>query len=280
LNDLSSADVQTVLENNDLDHLIQVAAGVEKPTIDSYLDQIMNKDGSQTHDPTTDSQEAQVDGGGGGTDWTSGEKNQIRDALGIDGTKTAAASGDIQSIETKIDGVKTKTDNLPVNTATELDNIDSALVTVQADLDSPAQYKATGFSTHTPAQVWSETGRELSTPNNYKADVSGLATTAALSTHDGKLDTVDTVVDGIKTKTDNLPANTSTILNRILGITDENCYIDLYSITSGKMSSCRKRIYDSKANAEAHGATGLLATYTVTVTWSGDNIQSYMMVLD
>jgi len=33
-----------------------------------------------------------------------------------------------------------------------------------------------------------------------------VATATSLSTHDGKLDTVDTVVDGIKSKTDNLPS--------------------------------------------------------------------------
>jgi hypothetical protein len=39
-----------------------------------------------------------------------------------------------------------------------------------------ADYKATGFSTHSAADVWTTGSRELSTPNNYKADVSGLST--------------------------------------------------------------------------------------------------------
>ena len=41
----------------DLDHLIEVTTGVEKPTDGSYLDQVMNKDAGQTFDPTTDSLE-------------------------------------------------------------------------------------------------------------------------------------------------------------------------------------------------------------------------------
>lgn len=39
---------------------------------------------------------------GGVADWTSGEKEQIRDALGVDGTKTAATGGDIQDISSRI----------------------------------------------------------------------------------------------------------------------------------------------------------------------------------
>lgn len=58
LNNLSGSDVQTVLENNDLDHLIQVTAGAEEPTDGSYLDQIMHANGGQTFDATTDSLEA------------------------------------------------------------------------------------------------------------------------------------------------------------------------------------------------------------------------------
>jgi len=62
LNDLDAAgvnaEVDTALSDIDLDHLIQVAAGAENPTVDSYLDQILNKNGSQTFDPSTDSLEA------------------------------------------------------------------------------------------------------------------------------------------------------------------------------------------------------------------------------
>ncbi len=93
------------------------------------------------------------------TDWTTAEKNQIRDALGITGTKVAAVGGDLQDI-----------------------------VTV------------------------------LASPNNFKADVSGLATEVNattnrntiqtdIQTNETKIDTIDTVVDAIKVKTDNLPSD-------------------------------------------------------------------------
>ncbi|MHA2067605.1 MAG: hypothetical protein ACXABY_24845, partial [Candidatus Thorarchaeota archaeon] len=56
-----NTEVDTALADIDLDHLIQVAAGAENPTVDSYLDWILNKDGSQTFAPATDSLEAQLD---------------------------------------------------------------------------------------------------------------------------------------------------------------------------------------------------------------------------
>ncbi len=62
LNDISASEVlakiQTAIENNDLDHFIKVAAGVNKATIGSFLDQIMNKDATQTFDKTTGSLQA------------------------------------------------------------------------------------------------------------------------------------------------------------------------------------------------------------------------------
>ena len=133
LENLSSSDVQTVIENNDLDHLIQIAAGVETPTVDSYLDQIMNKAGTQDFDPTTDSLEAIRDRGDAEWDTATG-----------------------------------------FSVPNEYDTVIAAL---QTDLDNPNQYKATGFSTHTAADVWTAGSRALSVPNDYKA--TGFSTHAA-----------------------------------------------------------------------------------------------------
>lgn len=58
-----NTEVDTALSDVDLDHLIQVTAGVEEPTDGSYLDQIMHKDVGQTFDDTTDSLEALRDRG-------------------------------------------------------------------------------------------------------------------------------------------------------------------------------------------------------------------------
>lgn len=52
-----NAEVDTALADIALDHLIQVTAGAVKPTVGSYLDMVMNKDGSQTFNRATDSLE-------------------------------------------------------------------------------------------------------------------------------------------------------------------------------------------------------------------------------
>jgi len=51
-----------------------------------------------------------------------------------------------------------------------------------------------------------EDTNELQTNQGNWVTATGFATSAELSTHDGKLDTVDSNVDAIKAKTDNLPA--------------------------------------------------------------------------
>lgn len=50
-----------------------------------------------------DSFQLGMSGGGGSSDWTTMEKQQIRDALGVDGTKTTAVSGQLQTIKAKTD---------------------------------------------------------------------------------------------------------------------------------------------------------------------------------
>jgi hypothetical protein len=142
LNDLAAADIQTVLETNDLDHLAKVAHPSGDPVADTLFDLIMNKDGSQTFDRSTDALEV-----------------------------IAAASG-----------------------ATPAQIADAVWDELAGDHTG-----STTFGGKNQNNVPSET------LNDYKADVSGLATSAALATHDAKLDTVDTVVDAIKAVTDLLP---------------------------------------------------------------------------
>jgi len=56
----------SVLEAYRLDEFIHVAASPSSPTVNSFLDKMLNKNGGQTFDPTTDSLEAITDAGGGG----------------------------------------------------------------------------------------------------------------------------------------------------------------------------------------------------------------------
>lgn len=77
---------------------------------------------------------------------------------------------------------------------------------------------------------------------------------------------------------------------RLLGLNHENAFIDNtdFDIT-GQLISCRIRIYDSKAHAEAAqdgdvppaGTTGLIATYTMEADYEGScMLKSYRYVLE
>ena len=76
----------------------------------------------------------------------------------VSGVATAV---NLATVDTVVDAIKAKTDNLPVDPADDSD-IDAQLATIQADLDNPTQYKATGFSTHAAADVWAVGTRTLS----------------------------------------------------------------------------------------------------------------------
>jgi hypothetical protein len=106
----------------DLDHLIQVTAGVEEPTDGSYLDQIMHKDGGQTYDATTDSLEAIRDRG---------------DAAWITGSGGDATAANQSTIITHLTDVK------GTGFAKDTHSLPQCLT-------------ATGFSTHTAANVRTE----------------------------------------------------------------------------------------------------------------------------
>lgn len=58
----------------------------------------------------------------------------------------------------------------------------------------------------------------------------------------------------------------------LAGIHRKNSYADnmVYGdpLYPTAITSARLRVYDSKVNAEAHGATGLLFTYTITATYN------------
>ena len=155
LENLSSANVQTVLETNDLDHLIKIAHPTGDPVADSLIDLIMNKDGGQTFDRAADSLEKLGEGGGGGataqqvweyangggralttpndykatvTDYateTNATTNTTNIQTNIDAneTKIDLIQTDTTAIDGKLDGVITKTDNLPADTEAVLNRL-------------------------------------------------------------------------------------------------------------------------------------------------------------
>ena len=93
-----NAEVVAALVDVDLDHLVGVSAGVEKPTVGSYLDQVMNKSGSQTFDAAADSLEAIRDRGD--ADWSTGtaaNPNILEDGRDRDDEQSDAVHADRRS---------------------------------------------------------------------------------------------------------------------------------------------------------------------------------------
>jgi len=98
LNDLTAAQVNaeadTALSDIHLDHLLAVADS-DTPVDNSIIAKLAAKGATadwSTFDNTSDSLEAIADGAATG-DWSGTEKENIRHALGIDGTKTAPTGG-------------------------------------------------------------------------------------------------------------------------------------------------------------------------------------------
>lgn len=86
-------------------------------------------------------------------------------------------------------------------------------------------------------------------------------------------------IAAVKAKTDFIPTDFDDMVARMLGLMHENSVLDNTSFDSlNNMTAGRIRIYDSKANAQAAGATGLLATYSITATYVGGNLATYTVV--
>lgn len=167
LNDLSSADIQTVIETNDLDHLAKVAHPTGDPVANTLFDYIMNVDGSQTFDRTTDALEALGSGGGGATPaqiadavWDEaiaghvaagsfGAKNQNlvpSETIGdykadVSALATAAA---LATVDANVDAIKAVTDLLPDG---------GALTTIDANIDAILEDTSITLPTEHAAQV-------------------------------------------------------------------------------------------------------------------------------
>lgn len=65
-------------------------------------------------------------------------------------------------------------------------------------------------------------------------------------------------------------------MNRVLGLTQENQAIDQMVYTSGRLTSSRIRIYSSAGSVGTDN--DVLATYTMTATYDGENLDSYQVV--
>jgi len=211
----------------------------------------------------------------GSSDWTDNEKKMVRSALGVDGDKVAAVGGQLQDI--------------------------------QADLDNPNQYKAdvAGLALETSVQdVKAKTDNLPPDPASQSLvqDVKDLVEIDSTATQDILADVADikaktdnlpadpareSSVQDVKAKTDGLPADPATqasidainvLVTRALGLAQENyrlfnlAYDAEKNLTSGII-----KIYSSAA--DCNNDVNPTATYQITATYDGDNkMTSYKVV--
>jgi len=111
LNDISPAEVKieaaAALEDSDLDHLVNNGTGVPVPAAGTFLDKMMNKDGTQSFNPSTDSLEALADAGGGGGP----SADAIADAVWAEETKEITG-GTVGSVSNAVDILQTAADRV------------------------------------------------------------------------------------------------------------------------------------------------------------------------
>ena len=150
-----------------------------------------------------DGQISGIAGGGGGTDWTATEKNQIRYRLGVDGTAAVpTATPDLSTFDAATDTVTTDT------ASREASKADVSALATQASVDVvDANVDAILVDTGTtlPASI-------STIDSNVDAVLVDTGTTipATLSTISGKVDTVDAVADLIKVDTTAILDDTGT----------------------------------------------------------------------
>ena len=188
----------------------------------------------------------------------------------------------------------------PVYAVEDYNDYDTTLSGIQADLDTPDQYKADVSAVALEATVgalpsaseidteltsshgdgsW-QTGTsasgeyddrlaaiqaDLDTPDQYKADVSAVALEATVTQYDSYKADVSEL---------------SSSLIRILGLVQENFYLDSMQYTEydgGKLlNSGRLRIYSSAGSVGTD--SDVIATYIITSAWDGDELQTYKVV--
>lgn len=205
----------------DLDHLSKVAAA-PTPTIGSNLDKVMNKDGSQTFDPATDSLEAISDSGGGGL-----TAQQVRDAMKLAPTGGAPGVGsvdehlddilaDTADIQPKIGTPPTSLAATQASILGDTGSLISGQGSIQSQITARTLLAADYFDPAADTVALVTQVDQLGT--QAKADVEAEAT-AALVAYDpptkaemdtfetnitGEVNSVETTVDAVKITVDNI----------------------------------------------------------------------------
>lgn len=179
LDNLSAGAVATAAALDAVDNFVDTEVAAIKAVTDK-LDTAVELDGSVYRFTTNALENAPAGGGGGSADWTAGEKEQIRSALGVDGTKTAATGGQLQTlsgyVDTEVAAIKAKTDSLTFSTAGRVDaqvfGMEAGTVTAGAvatgaiDADALAADAGTEIGT----AVWASGTRTLTSLSGLTVD--------------------------------------------------------------------------------------------------------------
>lgn len=159
---------------------------------------------------------------------------------------------------------------------------DPQLEAIQADLDNPDQYKATGFSIPDEYSArLTAIQLDLDTPDQYKA--TGFAQPneydARMAAIQADLDTPDQYKAtgfGVAGEYDARMTALQESANRILGLTQENTSIDTTVYAGDNLTSARLRTYSDAASVGTD--LNVLATYAIAATYTGAGMQTYSMV--
>jgi hypothetical protein len=147
-------------------------------------------------------------GGGGATDWTATERNQIRYRLGVDGTTAApsvnspdlATQASVNTVDTVVDSIKVDTTNIVTDTGTTIPNQISSLNDIAA-----TDIVSNGAITTLAGAVVNVDTVDVTTTNSDMRGTDNAATQTSVNT-------IDTEVGQIKAKTDQL---TFTVANQV-----------------------------------------------------------------
>lgn len=190
----------------------------------------------------------------------------------------------LETLMTELGLIHNDVDDIVTYTGTD---IPATITTMQADLDNPTQYKATGFSVPNEYDtVIAALQTDLDNPAQYKADVSALALEASL--FDPTATPVEILATGgaaggknaqelVDDFWDELVADhivsdsLGETLRRIKGLCGENAVME-FGIPVDKQTSGGKWLYDTDANAQTHNkATGKIGEYIGDMTFTLEN---------
>ncbi len=256
------SEVQDAIVANHLDHLLAATYDPASPVgvADSLLNDLVEDNGAgTTRFTTTALEQAPAGGGGGGTDWTTDERTQIRQILGVatsGTTPTDPTTGILDTIRDLVVTVDTVADRIEVDTQDIQGRLPAALVSGRIDASVGAMASsvltasalASDAATEIAAAVRTDLTVEL---GRIDASISSRMATFTLPTHFSSLE---------------IAANGH--VSAVVKSLDNNA-ITASSIQGGAITAAKFAAGAIDANALATDAATEIATATVGATIEG-----------